>query len=85
MSIKILMPALSPTMTEGILQKWLIKVGDKVKIIKGDDTESVFIIEAFDPDTREYIVVKEGTQNFKEEDAEVEMEVESGVESGTPP
>ena len=55
------------------------KVGDKVKIIKGDDTESVFIIEAFDPDTREYIVVKEGTQNFKEEDAEVEMEVEYGT------
>ncbi|SVC82141.1 uncharacterized protein METZ01_LOCUS334995, partial [marine metagenome] len=30
MSIKILMPALSPTMTDGILQKWLVKVGDKV-------------------------------------------------------
>ena len=31
MSIKILMPALSPTMTEGILQKWLVNVGDEVK------------------------------------------------------
>ena len=30
MSIKILMPALSPTMTEGILQKWLVKVGDEI-------------------------------------------------------
>ena len=30
MSIKILIPALSPTMTEGILQKWLVKVGDEV-------------------------------------------------------
>ena len=25
------MPALSPTMTEGIINKWLVKVGDKVK------------------------------------------------------
>ena len=31
MSIKILMPALSPTMTEGTLQKWIVKVGDEVK------------------------------------------------------
>ena len=31
MSIKILMPALSPTMKEGILQKWFVKIGDKVK------------------------------------------------------
>ena len=31
MSVKILMPALSPTMTDGVLQKWLVKVGDKVK------------------------------------------------------
>ena len=30
MSTKILMPALSPTMKEGNLQKWLVKVGDKV-------------------------------------------------------
>jgi len=31
MSSKILMPALSPTMTEGIINKWLVKVGDTVK------------------------------------------------------
>ena len=31
MSSKILMPALSPTMTHGIINKWLIKVGDTVK------------------------------------------------------
>ncbi len=31
MSIKILMPALSPTMVEGNLAKWLVKVGDIVK------------------------------------------------------
>ena len=31
MSSKILMPALSPTMTEGIINQWLVKVGDNVK------------------------------------------------------
>ena len=31
MSSKILMPALSPTMTEGIINQWLVKVGDIVK------------------------------------------------------
>ena len=31
MAIDILMPALSPTMTEGILSKWLVKQGDKVR------------------------------------------------------
>ena len=31
MSIEILMPALSPTMTEGNLTKWIVKEGDQVK------------------------------------------------------
>jgi len=31
MTTKILMPALSPTMTEGTINKWLVKIGDKVK------------------------------------------------------
>ena len=31
MATKIFMPALSPTMTEGFLTKWLVNVGDKVK------------------------------------------------------
>ena len=31
MSSKILMPALSPTMTEGIINQWLVRVGDNVK------------------------------------------------------
>ena len=31
MAIDILMPALSPTMTEGVLSKWLVKQGDKVR------------------------------------------------------
>ena len=31
MSSKILMPALSPTMIEGTINKWLVKIGDNVK------------------------------------------------------
>ena len=31
MSVKILMPSLSPTMTEGNLTKWLVKEGDLIK------------------------------------------------------
>ena len=41
MPIDIKMPALSPTMEEGTLAKWLVKVGDKVSsgdIMAGRDT-----------------------------------------------
>ena len=31
MSVSVLMPALSPTMTEGTLARWLVKEGDSVK------------------------------------------------------
>ena len=34
MSTEILMPALSPTMSEGKLSKWLVKEGDKIKTIR---------------------------------------------------
>ena len=30
MAIKVLMPALSPTMSEGVINKWLVNVGDTV-------------------------------------------------------
>ena len=33
MPVQILMPALSPTMTEGNLSKWLKREGDKVKAL----------------------------------------------------
>ena len=38
MATNILMPALSPTMTEGTLARWLKKEGDKVNLI-GDDSD----------------------------------------------
>ena len=30
MAIKVLMPALSPTMSEGVINKWLVNIGDNV-------------------------------------------------------
>ena len=52
MSIEILMPALSPTMTEGNLSKWLINKGDKVNagdIIAEIETDKATMeIEAVD-------------------------------------
>ena len=30
MAIKVLMPALSPTMSEGVINKWLVNIGDTV-------------------------------------------------------
>ena len=50
MSTEILMPALSPTMTEGNLSKWLIKKGDTVKA--GD---LIAEIEKINKDTLEEI------------------------------
>ena len=66
MSINILMPALSPTMTEGILQKWLVKVGDKVKagdvLAEIETDKATMEIEAVDEGTITKILVSEGTE-----------------------
>ena len=66
MSIKILMPALSPTMTEGILQKWLVKVGDEVKagdtLAEIETDKATMEVEAVDEGTITKILVEEGTE-----------------------
>ena len=66
MSIKILMPALSPTMTDGILQKWLVKVGDKVKagdlIAEIETDKATMEVEAVDEGTVTNILVREGAE-----------------------
>tara|TARA_B100000029_G_C17580844_1_gene959620 strand:- start:744 stop:1994 length:1251 start_codon:yes stop_codon:yes gene_type:complete len=67
MSIKILMPALSPTMIEGALQKWLVKVGDKVKagdILAEIETDKATMeIEAVDEGEITNILIKAGTES----------------------
>ncbi len=67
MSTKILMPALSPTMTEGNLSKWLVKEGDKVSsgdvIAEIETDKATMEIESADEGTVTKILIKEGTES----------------------
>ncbi|MBS0564340.1 MAG: pyruvate dehydrogenase complex E1 component subunit beta [Proteobacteria bacterium] len=69
MATEILMPALSPTMEEGTLAKWLVKEGDKVKsgqIIAEIETDKATMeFEAVDEGTVGRILVAEGTAGVK--------------------
>jgi pyruvate dehydrogenase E2 component (dihydrolipoamide acetyltransferase) len=69
MSIAIKMPALSPTMEEGTLAKWLVKVGDKVSagdIMAEIETDKATMeFEAVDEGTIADISVAEGTEGVK--------------------
>ncbi|MDR6293014.1 pyruvate dehydrogenase E2 component (dihydrolipoamide acetyltransferase) [Inquilinus ginsengisoli] len=67
MTINILMPALSPTMTEGTLATWHKKEGDKVKsgdvIAEIETDKATMEVEAVDEGVIGKIVVPEGTEN----------------------
>ncbi len=69
MPIDILMPALSPTMEEGKLAKWLKKEGDEVRagdvIAEIETDKATMEVEAVDEGTLESILVAEGTDNVK--------------------
>jgi pyruvate dehydrogenase E2 component (dihydrolipoamide acetyltransferase) len=69
MSINILMPALSPTMTEGKLAKWHVKVGDEVKsgqvICEIETDKATMEVEAVDEGKIGQIVVPEGEEGVK--------------------
>src|SRR3954465_716360 len=69
MSTEILMPALSPTMEEGKLSKWLVKEGDAVKsgdILAEIETDKATMeFEAVDEGTIGQILVAEGTEGVK--------------------
>ncbi len=66
---QILMPALSPTMEEGKLAKWLVKVGDEVKsgdvIAEIETDKATMEVEAVDEGKVTDILVPEGTENVK--------------------
>ncbi|MCE3233543.1 MAG: pdhC [Rickettsiaceae bacterium] len=66
MPIEILMPALSPTMTEGNLAKWVKKEGDSVKpgdvIAEIETDKATMEVEAVDEGIIGKILVKEGAQ-----------------------
>jgi len=63
------MPALSPTMEEGTLAKWLVKVGDDVKagdvIAEIETDKATMEVEAVDEGVVEELLVPEGTEEVK--------------------
>ncbi|MDP3898612.1 MAG: pyruvate dehydrogenase complex dihydrolipoamide acetyltransferase [Mesorhizobium sp.] len=69
MPINITMPALSPTMEEGNLAKWLVKEGDKVKagdvIAEIETDKATMEVEAVDEGTVAKLVVAAGTEGVK--------------------
>ncbi|MCO5073752.1 MAG: pyruvate dehydrogenase complex E1 component subunit beta, partial [Rhizobiaceae bacterium] len=69
MPIDILMPALSPTMEEGNLSKWLKKEGDEVKsgdvIAEIETDKATMEVEAVDEGTIGKILVPEGSEGVK--------------------
>ena len=65
----ILMPALSPTMEEGTLAKWRVKVGDTIKsgdvIAEIETDKATMEVEAVDEGVVEAILVEEGAEEVK--------------------
>ncbi len=85
MPIEILMPALSPTMTEGNLAKWLVKEGDKVKsgqvIAEIETDKATMEVEAVDEGVMGKIVIPHGTEAVKV-NALIALLLEEGEDKG---
>ena len=68
MAIEIKMPALSPTMTQGRLSRWLIKQGDEIRsgdlLAEIETDKATMEVEAVDEGVVTEILVAEGTDNI---------------------
>ena len=88
MATEILMPALSPTMEEGTLAKWLVKEGDTVKsgqILAEIETDKATMeFEAVDEGIVGKLLVAEGTAGVKV-NTPIAIMVEDGETAGTAP
>ena len=66
MAIQVLMPALSPTMTEGTIAKWLKQVGDAIEsgdvLCEIETDKATMEVESIDEGTMGKILVPEGTE-----------------------
>jgi len=84
MPIPILMPALSPTMEQGKLAKWLVKEGDKVKsgdvIAEIETDKATMEVEAVDEGTVGRILIDEGTDGVAV-NAPIAMLLEDGEDA----
>jgi len=87
MAIEIKMPALSPTMEEGTLAKWLVKEGDTVEsgdILAEIETDKATMeFEAVDEGVVGKILVPEGSENVKVGTVIATMQGEDGAEPAT--
>ncbi len=85
MATEILMPALSPTMEEGTLAKWLVKEGDEVRsgdIIAEIETDKATMeVEAVDEGKILRLLVEEGSEGVKV-NAPIALLGEEGEEAG---
>ncbi|MDT7949986.1 MAG: biotin/lipoyl-containing protein, partial [Acetobacteraceae bacterium] len=88
MATNILMPALSPTMTEGTLARWLKKEGEAVKagdvIAEIETDKATMEVEAVDEGILGKILVADGTANVKV-NAPIAVLVEDGESADAPP
>ncbi|HEY0646677.1 pyruvate dehydrogenase complex E1 component subunit beta [Phenylobacterium sp.] len=84
----ILMPALSPTMEEGTLAKWHVKVGDKISsgdvIAEIETDKATMEVEAVDEGVVEAILVPEGTEEVKVNTAIARLAGEAGASAPAP-
>ncbi|MDB5446147.1 MAG: dihydrolipoamide acetyltransferase [Phenylobacterium sp.] len=84
----VLMPALSPTMEEGTLAKWHVKVGDQVKsgdvIAEIETDKATMEVEAVDEGTVEAILVPEGAQEVKVNTPIARLSGEDGAAAAPP-
>ncbi len=88
MSTQVLMPALSPTMTEGKLARWLKKVGDPVAagdvIAEIETDKATMEVEAVDEGTLGRILVEEGTDGVAV-NAPIAVLLAAGEDASSPP
>lgn len=88
MAVEILMPALSPTMEEGTLAKWLVKEGDEVQsgdvIAEIETDKATMEFEAVDEGVMGTILVPEGSEGVKVNTA-IAILLEDGEEAGAAP
>jgi pyruvate dehydrogenase E2 component (dihydrolipoamide acetyltransferase) len=84
----ILMPALSPTMEEGVLAKWHVKVGDVVKagdvIAEIETDKATMEVEAVDEGEVTDILVAEGTEGVKVNTPIARLKDEAGATASAP-
>ena len=91
MGVEILMPALSPTMTEGKLARWLKKEGERVKsgdvIAEIETDKATMEVEAVDEGVLTRILVPEGTEGVAVNTAIAELDGGAGtaIVAPTPP